>query len=186
MLQSSAYVTKRCPRRSNSPSSSSSTRLLSTGEKRSFLRSPFHAGADQPVLHHSGIQECPNESQQPFVPDPLRDPTHEFAGIDSIEKLLRIEVNTPAMARGNILLSLCHRTSRRFGLSVGSAFRLGSASLALPTTRPTTPSADFCPAVELPSDNPSRRSDTEQISWGKFSRLPCTAAGSTLHTFDGY
>ena len=24
------------------------------------------------------------------------------------------------------------------------------------------------------------------ISWGKLSRLPCTVAGSTLRTFDGY
>src|SRR5580704_8549926 len=32
MLLSSAYRTKRCPRRSNSRSSSSSTRLLSSGE----------------------------------------------------------------------------------------------------------------------------------------------------------
>jgi hypothetical protein len=48
------------------------------------------------------------------------------------------------------------------------------------------PSADFCTAVKLPLDNFSRRSDTEQISWGKFSRLPCTVAESTFRTFDGY
>src|SRR6516162_6395237 len=48
------------------------------------------------------------------------------------------------------------------------------------------PSADFCPAVRPPLDDPSRRSDTEQISWGKFSRLPCTIVGSTLRTLDGY
>src|SRR5215471_1955204 len=48
------------------------------------------------------------------------------------------------------------------------------------------PSADFCPAVRPPFDTLSRRSDTEQISWGKFSRLLCTVAGSTLRTLDGY
>src|ERR1700722_11833577 len=32
----------------------------------------------------------------------------------------------------------------------------------------------------------SRRSDTEQISWGKFSHLPCTVAGSTLRILEGY
>jgi len=48
------------------------------------------------------------------------------------------------------------------------------------------PSADFCPAVRLPLDSPSRQSDTEQISWGKLSCLPCTVAESTLRTFDGY
>src|SRR4029077_6901811 len=61
-----------------------------------------------------------------------------------------------------------------------------SASLALPTTRPTTPSADFCPAVRMPCGILSRRSDTEQISWGKLSRLPRTVAGSTLRVLDGY
>src|ERR1700693_4425229 len=32
----------------------------------------------------------------------------------------------------------------------------------------------------------SRQSDTEQISWGKFSHLPCAVAGSTLRILDGY
>src|ERR1039458_10520415 len=48
------------------------------------------------------------------------------------------------------------------------------------------PSADFCPAVRPPFDSLSRRSDTGQISWGKLSRLLCTAAESTLRTLDGY
>ena len=44
------------------------------------------------------------------------------------------------------------------------------------------PSADFCPAIGPPHGAPSRRSDTEQISWGKLSRLPRTVAESTLRT----
>src|SRR5258708_36480959 len=48
------------------------------------------------------------------------------------------------------------------------------------------PSADFCPAVKRPFDHLSRRSDTEQISWGKLSCLPCTVAGSTPSILDGY
>src|SRR5258708_34418451 len=48
------------------------------------------------------------------------------------------------------------------------------------------PSADFCPAVRMPRGILSRRSDTEQISWGKFSHLPCAVAGSTLRILDGY
>jgi len=48
------------------------------------------------------------------------------------------------------------------------------------------PSADLCSAVRPPFGSLSRRSDTEQISWGKLSRLPCTVAGSTLRTLDGY
>src|SRR5208282_3525881 len=74
----------------------------------------------------------------------------------------------------------------RLGLSVASAFRHRSASLALPTTWPTMPPADFCSAVRPPFGSLSRRSDTEQISWGKLSRLPCAAAGSTLRILDGY
>src|SRR5260370_17680582 len=46
--------------------------------------------------------------------------------------------------------------------------------------------ADFCPAVRLPLYTLRRRSDTEPISWGKLSRLPCTAAESTLPALDGY
>src|SRR4029077_1904536 len=72
------------------------------------------------------------------------------------------------------------------GLSVDSTFRRRSASLALPTTWPTMASADFCPAVRPPHGALTRRSDTEQISWGKLSRLPCTVAGSTLRILDGY
>src|SRR6476659_10420222 len=48
------------------------------------------------------------------------------------------------------------------------------------------PSADFCPAVRPPHGTLSRRNDTEQISRGKLSRLPCTVAGSTLRILDGY
>src|SRR5258708_12924721 len=48
------------------------------------------------------------------------------------------------------------------------------------------PSADFCPGASPPLGALSRRSDTEQISWGKLSRLPCTVAGSTLRILDGY
>src|SRR6516164_6359698 len=48
------------------------------------------------------------------------------------------------------------------------------------------PAADFCPAIGPPHGAPSRRSDTEQISWSKFSRLPRAVAGSTLRVLDGY
>jgi len=44
------------------------------------------------------------------------------------------------------------------------------------------PSADFCSAVRLPLDSLSHRSDTEQLSWGKLSRLLCTVAESTFRT----
>src|ERR1700688_912142 len=48
------------------------------------------------------------------------------------------------------------------------------------------PSADFCPAVRVPRGPLSRRGNTEQISWGKLSRLSRTIAESTIRTIDGY
>jgi hypothetical protein len=44
------------------------------------------------------------------------------------------------------------------------------------------PDADFCSAIRSPYGGLSRPCDTEQISWGKLSRLPCTIAESTLRT----
>ena len=69
-----------------------------------------------------------------------------------------------------------------------SAFRLWSASLALPTSRPTTPSADFCAAVGSPRGFPSseRARNTTQTSPGKLDRLPRTPAGSTAMAIDGF
>src|SRR5438552_2006751 len=61
-----------------------------------------------------------------------------------------------------------------------------SASLASPTSRPTMPYADFCPAVRQPCDHLSRHSDAGQFSWGKLSHFLCTVAESTLRALDGY
>ncbi len=47
------------------------------------------------------------------------------------------------------------------------------------------PSADSCSAVSRPCGRLSRLRGTEQISRGKFSRLPRTIAGSTLRVLDG-
>src|ERR1700756_3476609 len=50
----------------------------------------------------------------------------------------------------------------------------------------TMPDADFCSAARSPYRHLSRRSGTEQISWGKRSPLPCTIAESTLRTSMDY
>src|SRR5260370_10592187 len=81
--------------------------------KRSSLRSAFHAGADQSVLHHPGIEECPDELQQPLVLDALGDLAHQFVVIDSIKELFHIEVDHPSVALRNILLRLSHGVMRR-------------------------------------------------------------------------
>jgi len=64
--------------------------------------------------------------------------------------------------------------------------RAKSSLEAFPTSWPNMPSADFCSAVRMPRGTLSRRSDTEQISRGKFNRLLRTVAGSTLRVLDGY
>ena len=80
---------------------------------------------------------------------------------------------------------LGHRS--RLGLSVDSTFRLSECltSLADETT-PTMPYADFCSAVRVPPGSLSRRNDTEHISPGKLSHLPCTVAELMFRTIDGY
>src|SRR5450759_4079092 len=81
--------------------------------KRTSLRSSFHARADQPVLHHPGIQECPDELQQPLVLDALGDLAHQSVVIDSIEELFQIEINHPSVTLRDVLLRLTHGVMRR-------------------------------------------------------------------------
>ncbi len=59
--------------------------LLCKGSERAPLGSPFHAWADQSVFHHPGIQERPDELQQPLVIDTLGDLSHQSVVVDSIE-----------------------------------------------------------------------------------------------------
>jgi hypothetical protein len=68
-------------------------------KRTSPLWSPFNAWADQPVLHHPGILERPDERQQPLVFNTLGDLTHQFVVIDSVEKLLQIKINDPITTR---------------------------------------------------------------------------------------
>ena len=101
-----------------------------------------------------------------------------------LDLLPPVVLETHGLLTAPLVRAFSHRS--RLGLSIAPPFGIRSASLALPTPWPTMPSADFCPAVRLPLDSLSRRSDTRQISWGKLSRLPCTVAGSTLRTLDEY
>src|SRR5271157_1267358 len=77
--------------------------------KWASLGSAFHAWADQSVLHHPGIQECPNEFQQPLVFDSLGDLPHQLVVMDSIKELLQVEINHPAVAFCDVLLRLGYR-----------------------------------------------------------------------------
>jgi len=62
-----------------------------------FIETVLRGGAQPPSSqqiricdrdNHPGIQECPDELQQPLVPNPLRDLPHQFVVIDPIEKFL--------------------------------------------------------------------------------------------------
>jgi len=49
-------------------------------------RGPFHARADQSVLHHSGIQECMDESQQTLDFDVFGDPINRLTFVEEQRK----------------------------------------------------------------------------------------------------
>ena len=87
--------------------------LLRSRSQRTALRGPFHAWTDQPVLHHSGIQKCPDESQQPLVLDAFGNLRHQFVVIDPIKEFFQIEINHPSVACRDILLSVSHGLMRR-------------------------------------------------------------------------
>jgi hypothetical protein len=53
--------------------------------KEDPLGGTFHARTEQPIFHHTRIQERADEFQQPFVIDPLGDLSHQSVVIDSIE-----------------------------------------------------------------------------------------------------
>src|SRR5471032_675010 len=75
----------------------------------------------------------------------------------SLNVLLLVASEIHVLLASLLVRAFIHRF--RLGLSVDSAFLHWSASLALPTTWPTMPSADFCPAIRLPCGNLSRHSD---------------------------
>src|SRR5882757_878255 len=99
-------------RRYGNPRFSLSGKRSKQWRKRSSLRSPFHARADQPVLHHPGIQECPDELQQPLVLDTFGDLAHQLVMIDPIEEFFQIKINHPTVACSDILLRLSHGVTR--------------------------------------------------------------------------
>jgi hypothetical protein len=78
------------------------------------LGSSFHAWAKKPVFYHPGVQERPDELQQPLVIDTFGDLRHQPVVINSVEELLQVELNHPATACSDIPLCLCYRLMRRF------------------------------------------------------------------------
>ena len=87
--------------------------LLRTGSQRSALRRPLIYRTHQPAFHHSGFQKRPDQLQHPPIADPALDSGHQFVVRDPVEKLLEIQVHTPAIAGRYILLRCLHRLMRR-------------------------------------------------------------------------
>src|SRR5581483_4761377 len=112
MLQSSAYRTNRCLRRSNSRSNSSSTRLLSKGESGPPCGVPSTLGLTNPFCITPAFRNA-RMSFKSRVPNPLGDLPHQFVVIDSVEEFLQIEVYHPAVARRDVLLRPLHCLMRR-------------------------------------------------------------------------
>src|SRR5438093_6690659 len=83
------------------------------GRQRSALRRPFIRWTHQPVLHHSGVDERPDELEQSLVRYPLRHPPHQHVVVDPVEEFLQVDVYHPAVALGLILLRLGHRLMSR-------------------------------------------------------------------------
>ena len=61
------------------------------------------------LLQDPGVQERPNQLEPAGVPHVLGQPPHQEVVIDSIEKLLQIEVHDPSVAARKVRLRRRHR-----------------------------------------------------------------------------
>src|SRR5258708_28757712 len=104
------------------------------------LRSPVHAWTDQPVLHHPGVQERPNELSQPLVLDTFCDLPHQFVVIDSIEELLQVEIDHPTVTLREVLLRLGYCDARIAPVENRSCDRRTSSPTAV--AEPASPLAE--------------------------------------------
>src|SRR5262249_49682 len=89
MLLSSAYRTKRCPRRSNSRSSSSSTRLLNRGERGPPCGVPSTLGLTNPFSITPAFKNARMSFNSRLSSTRLAIRPNQFVVIDSIEKFFQ-------------------------------------------------------------------------------------------------
>ena len=75
---------------------------------RTPLWSPFFRRTHQPVLHDLGVQERPKEFEHAFVFHSLGNASHQHGVIDSVEKLLQINIDGAAVTFGDVRLGLGH------------------------------------------------------------------------------
>ena len=76
---------------------------------RAALGRPLRRQTHQPILHHPGVQERPDQFEHPFVPHPLRQTPHQPVVVHSIEELLQVDIHDPAATLSDIPLRLGHR-----------------------------------------------------------------------------
>src|SRR5712691_4530683 len=113
MLLSSAYRANRSSRRSNSRSNSSSTMLLSKGDKGPPWGVPSSTGlTSQPAFHHTCSQKRPNQLQQALVADSLGDLSHQLVMINPVKEFFQVQVHHEPITFGDVLLCLFHRLMR--------------------------------------------------------------------------
>src|SRR5262244_1994105 len=113
MLLSSAKRTKRCPRRSISRSSSSSTRLLSSGESGPPCGVPSTLGLTNPFSITPAFKNARMSFSSRLSSIRLAICPISFVVIDSIEEFLQVKINAPAVAFDDILLRRGHRLISR-------------------------------------------------------------------------
>ena len=76
--------------------------------ERAALRSALLGRTDQPIFHHPGAKECPDELEHALVGHPFGHASHQAVLIDSVEKFLEVDVNHHVVAVGDVLLCLGH------------------------------------------------------------------------------
>src|SRR2546421_2976566 len=107
MLLSSAYLTNRWPRRANSRSSSSSTRLLSKGESGPPCGVPSTLGLTSPFSITPAFRNTRMSFNSRLSSTRLA-MAHQFVVIDSIEELFQIKIDHPSVTLRDVLLRLRH------------------------------------------------------------------------------
>ena len=79
------------------------------GRERTALRGPLIHRKDHAVLHHPGIEKCPDEFEHAPVGYPRGDAGHQAIVVNSIEELFEVDVDHVAVALGNVVLRLGDR-----------------------------------------------------------------------------
>src|SRR4029077_15764521 len=114
MLQSSAYRTKRCPRHSSSRSSSSSTRLLSSGESGPPCGVPSTLGLTSPFSITPALRNARmsfNSRLSQYRARASFDPSHWLRGGD-LQPMSEMSFETALGARVEDMLDACTRCGK--------------------------------------------------------------------------